>query len=241
MALKWGADAGLSLPATLARVTSEPVRVLGEALGSLSSSAGRLVEGGVADVCVFDPEALWPVTPDALCSQGKYTPVRLCRHRHGAARPRAHHIGGRHHRARDALMPGRHVRATWRLARVTVHVFHGVWIAWREFDGASAAHRCARIQWWSARLLMLLGITVRPSGRFQSGPQLLAANHVSWLDIMAVHSVCPQARFVSKADVKAWPLLGWLITQAGTLFIERENKRDALRVVHQAADALREG
>jgi len=74
MALKWGADAGLSLPATLARVTSEPVRVLGDALGSLSSSAGRLVEGGVADVCVFDPDALWPVTPDALLSQGKYTP-----------------------------------------------------------------------------------------------------------------------------------------------------------------------
>jgi 1-acyl-sn-glycerol-3-phosphate acyltransferase len=138
-------------------------------------------------------------------------------------------------------MPGRHVRATWRLARVTVHVLRGVWIAWREFDGASEAHRCARIQWWSARLLMLLGITVRPSGRFQPGPQLLAANHVSWLDIMAVHSVCPQARFVSKSDVKAWPLLGWLITQAGTLFIERENKRDALRVVHQAAEALREG
>jgi dihydroorotase len=74
MALKWGADVGLSLPQTLARVTSEPVRVLGDALGSLSSSAGRLVEGGVADVCVFDPEALWPVTPDALESQGKYTP-----------------------------------------------------------------------------------------------------------------------------------------------------------------------
>ncbi|WP_442776326.1 dihydroorotase [Sphaerotilus montanus] len=74
MALKWGADVGLSLPATLARVTSEPVRVLGDALGSLSSSAGRLVEGGVADVCVFDPDALWPVTPDALLSQGKYTP-----------------------------------------------------------------------------------------------------------------------------------------------------------------------
>ena len=74
LALKWGADVGLSLPATLARVTSEPVRVLGDALGSLSSSAGRLVEGGVADVCVFDPDALWPVTPDALLSQGKYTP-----------------------------------------------------------------------------------------------------------------------------------------------------------------------
>jgi len=50
------------------------VRVLGEALGSLASSAGRLVEGGVADVCVFDPEARWTATPQALRSQGKHTP-----------------------------------------------------------------------------------------------------------------------------------------------------------------------
>lgn len=74
LALKWGADAGLPLPKTLARVTSEPVRVLGDALGSLASSAGRLIEGGVADVCVFDPEATWTVAPGALKSQGRHTP-----------------------------------------------------------------------------------------------------------------------------------------------------------------------
>jgi dihydroorotase len=55
-------------------VTSEPVRVLGSALGSLGSSAGRLVEGGVADVCVFDPAARWAVHPAGLVSQGKHTP-----------------------------------------------------------------------------------------------------------------------------------------------------------------------
>jgi dihydroorotase len=74
LALKWGQAEGLTLAQTLARVTSEPVRVLGDALGSLSSSAGRLVEGGVADVCVFDPSIDWQVTPDVLHSQGKYTP-----------------------------------------------------------------------------------------------------------------------------------------------------------------------
>jgi dihydroorotase len=74
LALRWGQDQGLSLPATLARITVEPVRVLGEAIGSLVSSAGRLVEGGVADVCVFDPAAEWTVTPGALASQGKHTP-----------------------------------------------------------------------------------------------------------------------------------------------------------------------
>ena len=74
LALKWGADAGLSLPRTLARVTSGPVSVLADALGSLAQSAGRVVEGGVADLCVFDPAAEWLVTPDALRSQGKHTP-----------------------------------------------------------------------------------------------------------------------------------------------------------------------
>ncbi len=74
LALKWGADAGLPLPTTLARITSGPVRVLGDALGSLASSAGQLRTGGVADVCVFDPAAVWTVAPGGLLSQGKHTP-----------------------------------------------------------------------------------------------------------------------------------------------------------------------
>ncbi len=74
LALRWGRDSGVPLAATLARVTHAPVRVLGDALGSLASSAGRLVEGGVADVCVFDPNVEWAVTPAALASQGKHTP-----------------------------------------------------------------------------------------------------------------------------------------------------------------------
>lgn len=74
LALKWGEEHKLGLGKTLATVTSEPVRVLGEALGSLASSAGRLVEGGVADVCVFDPAAHWTVHPQSLKSQGKHSP-----------------------------------------------------------------------------------------------------------------------------------------------------------------------
>jgi dihydroorotase len=74
LALRWGEDHRLPLAQTLSRVTSEPVRVLGDALGSLASSAGRLVEGGVADICIFDPQAQWSVQPHELCSQGKHTP-----------------------------------------------------------------------------------------------------------------------------------------------------------------------
>ncbi len=74
LALRWGQDSGLPLTQTLARVTQGPVRVLGDTLGSLAGSAGRLVEGGVADICVFDPAADWMVTPAVLASQGKHTP-----------------------------------------------------------------------------------------------------------------------------------------------------------------------
>lgn len=74
LALRWGTDHGLALPQTLARITSEPVRVLGDAIGSLASSAGRVVEGGVADLCLFDPAAEWAVEPGVLASQGKHTP-----------------------------------------------------------------------------------------------------------------------------------------------------------------------
>ena len=74
LALKWGQESGAGLRRALAVVTSEPARVLGPALGTLQARAGRLAEGGVADLCVFDPQAIWTVTPLALRSQGKHTP-----------------------------------------------------------------------------------------------------------------------------------------------------------------------
>jgi len=74
LALKWGTENGQSLAQTLAKITSAPVGVLGDSLGSLAASAGKLVEGGVADLCVFDPEARWIVRSGNLRSQGKHTP-----------------------------------------------------------------------------------------------------------------------------------------------------------------------
>ena len=74
LALKWGRDDDVPFARTLATVTNAPVAVLGDALGSLAASAGRLVEGGVADVCVFDPAVSWQLAPAALRSQGRHTP-----------------------------------------------------------------------------------------------------------------------------------------------------------------------
>lgn len=78
MALKWNAslpkDSEGGLLRALAVLTCEPARVLGIALGSLEASAGRLVKGGVADICIIDTAAEWMATPTALRSQGKHTP-----------------------------------------------------------------------------------------------------------------------------------------------------------------------
>jgi dihydroorotase len=74
LALRWAADEGLPVARALEVVTARPVQVLGQALGALAASAGRLVVGGVADVCVFDAAVHWAVKPELLSSQGKHTP-----------------------------------------------------------------------------------------------------------------------------------------------------------------------
>lgn len=98
----------------------------------------------------------------------------------------------------------------------------------------------AHVGRWSVRALSVLGIALRVSGVPASGATLFVANHVSWIDILAINAVRP-LRFVSKSDVRAWPLIGWLVACGGTLFIERARSRDALRVLHLIAAALRGG
>ena len=129
--------------------------------------------------------------------------------------------------------------ALWRILRVIGLVFQGLWLAGVVMPRRDAAGRDAIVQRWSTKALRGLGVTVRVSGKPQDGAVLMVANHVSWLDIPALHASAPRARFVSKAAIAHWPLLGRLARAGGTLFIERERKRDAMRVVHEVADALR--
>jgi 1-acyl-sn-glycerol-3-phosphate acyltransferase len=102
------------------------------------------------------------------------------------------------------------------------------------------AHREAQIQRWACAVLQALGIQVRLQGAIQPG-LLLVANHVSWLDVIVLHSLCPQARFVAKADVLRWPVIGRLALGAGTLFVQRDRPRLAARVVSEVASVLGSG
>src|SRR5256885_6458939 len=66
---------------------------------------------------------------------------------------------------------------------------------------------------------------------------LMVSNHISWLDIPVLHAA-RHCRFISKSDVKGWPLIGTLATAAGTLYIERTSRRDARRMVQSMEESL---
>lgn len=133
------------------------------------------------------------------------------------------------------------LRAMWRLLLALAHALGGWWTIVFTFPRLSPAQRDARVNRWARQMLRVLGIELRLQGTPPAGgPMLLVANHISWLDILVMHAA-RHCRFVSKADVKHWPLIGTLATGAGTLYIERESRRDAMRVVHHMAQALREG
>ncbi|MDB5884454.1 MAG: lyso-ornithine lipid acyltransferase [Polaromonas sp.] len=133
----------------------------------------------------------------------------------------------------------RRIRACWRLLRILVHILIGVWVAAVRLPRLQPSQQNARVQAWAQSFLAHAGVALEIRGQPPvNGPVLLVANHISWLDIPVMHAA-RHCRFVSKSDVRDWPLIGILATAGGTLFIERRSRRDAMRVVHLIRDALK--
>jgi 1-acyl-sn-glycerol-3-phosphate acyltransferase len=130
--------------------------------------------------------------------------------------------------------------AFFKALRCVIHLFHGMWTIARYFPSATAEQKAGHVAQWATRFLQLLHVRLRTTGQpVTAGPLMVVANHISWLDILVMLAVQP-VHFVSKSDVRHWPIVGWLATNAGTLYIERASRRDALRVVHHIAEALTE-
>ena len=129
-------------------------------------------------------------------------------------------------------------RAAWRLARVAAHLLGGWFTITLRFPRWDQPRRNATVQAWARHLLAIMGIPLQVHGEPPvHGPVLLVANHLSWLDILVMHAA-RHCRFVAKSDIKHWPLIGTLATGGGTLYIEREKRRDAMRVVHHMRESL---
>ena len=133
------------------------------------------------------------------------------------------------------------LRAIGKLCLFIPHLVWGIFSIYVIFPKLNQTQKNKRIEAWAGALLAKLAIKLVVKGNPPTtGPVLLVANHISWLDILVMHA-SKHCRFVSKADVKHWPILGALATGAGTLYIERESRRDAMRVVHHMCEALQNG
>lgn len=142
--------------------------------------------------------------------------------------------------------------APLRIALLLLHVLAGIAIASAVFPWLVQARRNQIIRGWSRLLLGLCGLRLAVSGipltpaLAQTGIEpgrpgrMLLANHVSWIDVFAIHACLP-SRFVAKSEIGRWPLLGMLVTRVGTLYIERGRRHAVATMNHHVRDRLQLG
>lgn len=128
-----------------------------------------------------------------------------------------------------------------KLARLAVHLFSGLVVAFTRYPGYSTQRRRAAMRQWSSRLLGILGMRVA-RGSHPPLPIccLLVSNHVSWTDIVVIASRFP-AVFVAKSEIRNWPLVGTLCHRAGTVFIERGSHSSARDTNRRLQSSLADG
>ena len=116
------------------------------------------------------------------------------------------------------------LRASWRALLLTGHLLTGAALTLIFNRQRKPGHRGRRspriVSWWHRRLCRILGVEIEVTGSAPLGNGMMVANHVSWLDIPVLGALCPTV-FLSKAEVRRWPVIGWLAGSAGTLFITR--------------------
>jgi 1-acyl-sn-glycerol-3-phosphate acyltransferase len=130
-----------------------------------------------------------------------------------------------------------------RTIRIIIHTIYGGFLGIAIMPSATARQRNWIISHWSRRLLAILNIEVIRQGNLpdhDAVKTMFLGNHISWIDIHALNSV-RAVRFIAKSDLKSWPIFGWLAKKCNTLFIEREQKKDAIRVIDEATSSLRRG
>lgn len=96
------------------------------------------------------------------------------------------------------------------------------------------------VRWWSAGLMRIFGFRLRRRGTPLPGATLFVANHVSWIDIEALHSQRMMG-FVAKQEIRSWPVVGWLAARGQTIFHQRGSQESLGGVLHEMLRRLREG
>jgi 1-acyl-sn-glycerol-3-phosphate acyltransferase len=146
----------------------------------------------------------------------------------------------------------RFVLAPLRAALFVLHVLAGLAIVLFVFPLAALATRNRIGRAWSRMLVAVCGARLVVDGEpipphiVSTGLEpwslgrLVLANHVSWIDVFAIYAATP-CRFVAKAEIGRWPLLGVLVTRSGTLYIERGRRHAVASTNHRMRDHLKAG
>lgn len=137
------------------------------------------------------------------------------------------------------------LRVLRRGTRLCVHLLWGVlltlWLRGRHgTDWFRLPYGQARRRQWQRALASILGLRVHAAGTPMSAAGLLVANHISWLDIVAIASAVPTT-FVAKDDVRAWPLIGPLAHWGGTVFLRRARVSVLTATIDTLADTIAQG
>lgn len=130
----------------------------------------------------------------------------------------------------------------YRFCRLILHVMYACFSAGILFKLISKEKKEKLIQRYSKKLLDILNIklSITADPNLPYPDSLIVANHISWVDIFVLNAVCP-VRFISKDEVRNWPLMGWLAEKSGTFFISREKRTDIVRLNKIIASALAQG
>lgn len=131
-----------------------------------------------------------------------------------------------------------------RLFQVLLHLLTGVTHCALVFPLVTAHRRQQHVKRWSMQLLRILRVRleiVGATGRVDARQRrVIVSNHVSWVDIFVINAMQP-CRFVAKADIRDWPLLGYLCSRAGTIFIARGSTRDVRTIFKQLVATIEAG
>jgi len=133
----------------------------------------------------------------------------------------------------------------YRIARVVGHTLLGLIISAALFPLVGHHFKTRLIRWWCRQLLAAFNMQVvsfglTPEHHASLTKSMFVANHISWSDIHALNGMIP-LRFIAKSEIRNWPIFGYLVSKANTLFIDRSNKKDAKRTIEIAHKRLESG
>jgi len=136
------------------------------------------------------------------------------------------------------------IRQVYRLLALVLFVFLGVTLTLLVSPpGKNAPPGPLHIklrQWWFKKVTRIFGLRLTIKGKELPEAALWVANHISWMDIPVIGST-GNVSFLSKAEIRQWPVIGWLAEKSGTLFIDRGGKNASQNASEKISERIIEG